>query len=119
MDTVYTFDLLPGCDGAIPHKTGKFMMFSSDNRDCIVTDSPLTRNSMIEKESVLKETRIRFQCSPYPELHDIHCDFHEGVLTMRGCVSSFFLKQIAQTIVFSIESIDAIENCLTVVERLA
>jgi osmotically-inducible protein OsmY len=36
------------------------------------------------------------------------------VLTLRGSVPSAFLKQIAQSIVFSMERIDAINNRLEV-----
>jgi hypothetical protein len=33
--------------------------------------------------------------SPYLELRRVSCEFHEGVLTLRGNVPRYYLKQIA------------------------
>ena len=75
---------------------------------------PQERNSIREKEAVLAEAKLRFYRSPYRELRDITCDFQEGVLTLRGRVPSYFLKQIAQSIVFSMERIGEIRNRLEI-----
>ena len=75
---------------------------------------PQERNSIREKEAVLAEVQLRFFQSPYQELRDITCDFQEGVLTLRGRVPSYFLKQIAQSIVFSMECIGEIRNRLEI-----
>jgi osmotically-inducible protein OsmY len=72
------------------------------------------QNSIPEKEAVLTEARLRFQRAPYEELHNVQFDFHKGVLTLRGRVPSSFFKQIAQSIVFSMERIDMIDNRLEV-----
>jgi len=45
---------------------------------------------------VQAEAHSRLRNSGYQELRLVSCDFHEGVLTLRGQVSSFFLKQVAQ-----------------------
>jgi hypothetical protein len=78
---------------------------------------PLQRNSMQEDEAILAEARTRFQRSPYHELHEINCDFREGVLILRGRVPSYFIKQVAQSAVFSLEGIGEIDNRLEVVEE--
>ena len=92
------------------------MMYPSENKNCTVNVPQPDQNSMKEKVAILAEARSRFQRSPYHELHEVNCDFHEGVLTLRGRVPSSFLKQIAQTIVFSMERIEAIDNRLEVLE---
>jgi osmotically-inducible protein OsmY len=53
--------------------------------------------------------------SPYGELNSVSCHFHEGVLTLRGAVRSYYLKQVAQTLVRSIEGVEQICNRLHVV----
>jgi len=59
---------------------------------------------------------LRFERSPYRELRHVNCEFRDGVLTLRGRVPSSFLKQVAQSIVFSMERIETIVNRLEVVE---
>ena len=90
------------------------MMFPSKHENLSVSDPPAWRIAKDENDSVLAEVLERFYRSPYQELHHIVCDFHDGVLTLRGSVPSAFLKQIAQSIVFSMERIDAINNRLEV-----
>lgn len=52
--------------------------------------------------------------SSYPVLRQIACHFEEGVLTMRGRVCSFYLKQVAQTAVGKLKGVQRIENCIEV-----
>jgi hypothetical protein len=85
---------------------------TEENR--LVEIPPRERNSIQEKEAVLAEVQLRFYRSPYQELRDITCDFQEGVLTLRGRVPSYFLKQIAQSIIFSMERIGEIRNRLEI-----
>lgn len=68
-----------------------------------------------EKEAIQEEARMRLRESPYRELRDVSCDFHEGVLTLQGRVPSFFLKQVAQSIVFVMERVEIINNRIDVV----
>jgi hypothetical protein len=69
-----------------------------------------------KSEFIIREEAHRLlQESPYRELWEVTCDFEDGVLTLWGCVPSFFLKQIAQAIVFVMEHVDTINNQLEVV----
>ena len=36
---------------------------------------------------------------PYPALKKLSCDYRGGVLVLRGCLPSYYLKQIAQEVV--------------------
>ena len=38
----------------------------------------------------------RLSSSPYRELRNIRCEYHDGVLTLRGRLPLFFHKQLAQ-----------------------
>lgn len=69
-----------------------------------------------EKYFIQEEARMLLHQSPYPELWSATCEFHEGMLTLRGDVPSFFLKQVAQSIVFGVERVKSIDNRLVVVD---
>jgi hypothetical protein len=64
---------------------------------------------------VLNEADVRLQHSAYLELRNITCDFHEGVLTIRGRVPSYFLKQYAQSILLDINGVLELNNQLDVI----
>lgn len=51
----------------------------------------------------------------YLALKNISCECRHGQLTLRGCVPSFYLKQIAQTVVAQIDGIAGIRNEIEVV----
>ncbi len=53
--------------------------------------------------------------SPYMELRSVSCDVQEGVLTLRGRVPSYYLKQMAQYMVDSLPGVQKIDNHLEVV----
>ena len=52
-----------------------------------------------------------------PQLRNksIGCDYSEGVLTLRGRLPSYYLKQLAQTYVRRIDGVQAIVNGIEVV----
>jgi hypothetical protein len=60
----------------------------------------------------LAETRLRR--SGYPALQHISCESCAGVLTLRGHLPSYYLKQVAQTVVALIEGVDRIDNQIEV-----
>ena len=53
--------------------------------------------------------------SVYPSIRALTCDDHEGVLSIRGQVASFYLKQVAQTIVRGTRGVEEINNQVYVV----
>jgi len=50
----------------------------------------------------------------YPILRRVECAYHNGTLTLRGRVPSYFLKQMAQAAVCRCAGIERVENCLQV-----
>jgi hypothetical protein len=71
-----------------------------------------------EKEVMENRASSRLQRSLYPEVRRVACEFHEGMLNLRGRVSSFYLKQVAQTAVLEMDGVDEINNLLEVVTPL-
>jgi len=67
------------------------------------------------KPAVQGEAQSQLRKSGYYELHVVSCDFHEGVLTLRGRVSSFHLKQVAQELMRQLDGAEEVNNRLEVV----
>ena len=53
--------------------------------------------------------------NPYLALKNVACDCREGVLVLRGCLPSYYLKQIAQEAVAGLEGVERIDNQIQVV----
>jgi hypothetical protein len=51
------------------------------------------------------------------DLSSVSCDFHQGVLTLRGRVSSYYLKQLAQELLRPFGPVEQVNNRLQVEER--
>ena len=64
---------------------------------------------------VLDEARRRMQRSAYLSLRHLSCDFQHGMLTIRGEVPTYYLKQLAQTVVGTLEGVREIKNLVHVV----
>jgi carbon storage regulator CsrA len=79
---------------------------------------PVDGPGKTEEEVVQEEARMRLRESPYRELWEVACEFQQGELTLKGRVPSFFLKQVAQSIVFVMEHVDKINNRLEVVAAM-
>ena len=53
--------------------------------------------------------------NPYLALKNVSCDLLDGVLVLRGCLPTYYLKQIAQEAVASLEGVERIDNQIRVV----
>jgi hypothetical protein len=53
--------------------------------------------------------------NPYLALKNVTCDLLGGVLVLRGRLPSYYLKQIAQEAVVSLEGVERIDNRIQVV----
>jgi two-component sensor histidine kinase len=58
-----------------------------------------------------------FRSNHHSGLRNVFCEFHQGVITLTGHVSSYFLKQLAQETTRELEIDHRIVNNLQVVER--
>ena len=56
----------------------------------------------------------RLRQSPYVPLRNVSCSFFEGVLTLGGRVPSYYLKQIAQSLMSDLPAVREIRNELRV-----
>jgi hypothetical protein len=53
--------------------------------------------------------------SPYPALHELSCEFSGGILTLRGKVASYHLKQLAQAAVIAVPGVIEVHNRVEVI----
>lgn len=63
---------------------------------------------------VVKDARRCLMRSRYRPLHGIGCDFHEGILFLRGRVPRYYHKQLAQEAVRNVVGVDEIVNVIEV-----
>jgi osmotically-inducible protein OsmY len=65
------------------------------------------------KRQELAERCLR--SNSYLALKNISCDYLNGVLILRGCVETYYLKQVAQEVVAGVEGLERIDNQIQVV----
>jgi hypothetical protein len=51
----------------------------------------------------------------YLALRDVRCELDNGMLCLRGCLRSFYLKQVAQAVAARLAGIPPLENRIEVV----
>ena len=52
--------------------------------------------------------------NPYLALKNVSCDCQAGVLVLRGCLPSYYLKQVAQEAVACLAGVKAVDNQIEV-----
>ena len=67
-------------------------------------------NDLLIRERVM----TAFQDSGYHRLCRISCHVYDGVVDLGGQVSSFHLKQVAQSLVLRIKQVRAVRNAIHV-----
>ena len=86
------------------------LTFAPANRERrAATTGTTARERRIEEAA---EGRLRR--SSYLALRDIDCMSCEGVVTLRGCLPTYYLKQIAQHVVAELEGVCGISNQIEV-----
>jgi osmotically-inducible protein OsmY len=71
-----------------------------------------------DKERIEAAAARRLRASSYLGLRQITCTFRDGVLTLAGQVSSYFLRQMARALVRDLDGVEAIDDRLVVVVAL-
>jgi osmotically-inducible protein OsmY len=61
-------------------------------------------------EEITEIAQQMLRQSSYFELRDVSCDFSGGILTLRGRVPSYHLKQLAQASVASVPGVVEVHN---------
>jgi hypothetical protein len=67
-------------------------------------------------DDVAEVARGRLCNSPYPAIRTVSCDFENGILLLRGRLTSFHHKQLAQETV-RLAGVGQIVNAIEVIDR--
>lgn len=78
-------------------------MLFSDSPTCVL-DAPATHRS------VLEDAESRLRGNAYLALQNVSCEFRQGVLTLRGCLPTYYLKQMAQAAVAHVSGVERVVN---------
>ena len=73
------------------------------------TDSRHLRQPAVADRAVRRlrqDQRLRHQ--------DVTCESYEGVLILRRCPPTYYLKQLAQTLAAQLEGVQQLDNCIEV-----
>ncbi len=68
------------------------------------------KRSRPQEDAILDETRRRLSACGVKELCSLVCEYHEGMLILRGNLSSHYLKQLAQETVRAQPGVNLIVN---------
>jgi len=63
--------------------------------------------------------RQRLDESSYADVRRIECESRDGAIALKGCVSSFFRKQMALAAVARLVPMELIRDEIVVVERMS
>lgn len=70
------------------------------------------------EHAIERAARAELRGSSYLAIRDVDCRYDNGVLTLRGRLPSFFLKQMAQsTVARGLRGIATVDNQLEVAQR--
>jgi osmotically-inducible protein OsmY len=73
---------------------------------------------LLETAGAAERAEARLRSNPYLALKNVTCEDASGgggVLVLRGCLPTYYLKQVAQTVVAQVEGVRRIENQIQVV----
>jgi hypothetical protein len=98
----------------IPYTLPRRSIVHAQRRPASFESVPLAIPSGRSEPASLAEFRLR--SSSFPQLRAVRCDFHEGVLTLRGKVSSFYITQMAQALAARIPGVEEVVNRIEVTE---
>jgi osmotically-inducible protein OsmY len=64
--------------------------------------------------TISRTAEDRFRASGYLALRGVSCTARNGVAYLRGCLPSYYLKQLAQEIVAAVEGVHLVVNKIDV-----
>jgi hypothetical protein len=80
-----------------------------------VAPSPVEREAaVIPEATVIHEAERVLRQSGYVALRRVQCEWQDGVIALGGKVPSFFLKQMAQTLVSQVLGVRRVNNRIKV-----
>ncbi len=66
------------------------------------------------RERIEESVQERLLGSPYFALRNVGCVYRDGVLTLQGSLPTYYLKQVAQSVVAETEGVTTVVNQIEV-----
>jgi hypothetical protein len=79
--------------------------------------TPAPAMPALARTALVERARQRLASSAYPALRKLDCYYHEGVLTIRGRVSTFHERQLAWITLCDLAGIEEFVDRIEVVEQ--
>lgn len=89
----------------------------TDPPSAIAKLAPLRQRGPLQTELLQIRAQQALAGSDYAELRQLDCEVFAGVLTLRGTVSSFYMKQLAQESLRGLDNVRYIANQVRVADR--
>ena len=64
----------------------------------------------LHDKTITRRAQQRLRDSSFVSVRRLTCDVHEGMLTLRGRVPSFYTKQVALSLVAEVEGVEEITD---------
>jgi osmotically-inducible protein OsmY len=77
-------------------------------------DDPMCELEEASATAIVEAAESCLRKNAYLVLRNISCEFRGGVLTLRGCLPTYYLKQIAQSVVLGVAGVERIDNQILV-----
>lgn len=68
----------------------------------------------IDRQTVAVQAQRQLSASNYPTLRSVRCRMQDDVLVLTGSLSSYHLKQVAQTVVRDVKGVGVVVNLIDV-----
>ena len=68
-------------------------------------------------EQVLLEIRRRLCATGHHVLRQIECEYFNGVVVLRGCAPTYYVKQLAQAVLLTSPIVEKVVNLIDVSEN--
>lgn len=66
------------------------------------------------RDEIVESALGRLRSSPYSALKELGCTCRDGTLELRGRLPSYYLKQVAQTLVTGVAGVTTVANRIEV-----
>src|SRR5262245_37074542 len=78
-------------------------------------DVKLERSDSLRRPALGREAEARLRGSGYLALRGVTCEARDGALHLYGCLPSYYLKQMAQSIATEVDGVCRVANHIVVV----
>jgi osmotically-inducible protein OsmY len=99
-------------------ETARLLFSMPSKKDAMLTiqavETRPTTKIHITPFTITEMAESKLRSKPYLALKNVFCDYLNGVLVLRGCLPSYYLKQVAQEVVARLDGVERIDNQIQV-----